>query len=351
MNPAMSGHSIERLTGGCSMARLVVRAGCLLACGLLLLGALTAQQPGGRSPTTSTLATKQNVNTGPADTKQSDAKASASQAITPPGKSTNSAKATDAAQSAADVASESLAPVVYRDDQLPGPHGYQYTFLGNAFFVNEQGYLLTVAHVLDNFVEGSQPPYILVSRPNAPPRLLPISVIAKDPAHDVAILRATQNPFATPASYSVAFVALSSGEPIRGEAVLALSRHPKQAQYAQTYDLPREDASPGTVLSFESTQLAKSAPPAEVFLLSHPVVKGQSGSPVMDLQTHAAIGLVEGIWLRATSFSLAPASAKTAGAPGAAIPIQYALALLKENRVSWHAVAPLTSAPPGSSLP
>ena len=239
-----------------------------------------------------------------------------------------------------DQASESLAPVVYKDDQTPGLRGYQYTFLGNAFFVNEEGYLLTVAHVLELFTEGGQPPYILVSRTNAPPRLVQITVVAKDAAHDVAILRANSNPFASAANYSVAFAPLSSGEPVRGESVLALSLHPRQAQYAQTYDLPREDTAPGTVLSFESTQLAKGAPAAEVFLLSHAVVKGQSGSPVMDTQTHTAVGLVEGIWLRGASSSLARAATKTAGAPGAAVPIQYALALLKQNGVAWHSSAP-----------
>jgi hypothetical protein len=260
-----------------------------------------------------------------------------------------SAKPMRTAAAADDSASESLAPVVYKDDQTPGLRGYQYTFLGNAFFINEEGYLLTVAHVVDTFAEGGQPPYILVSRTNAPPRLVQITVIAKDAAHDVAVLRANSNPFASAAHYSVAFVPLSSAQPLRGESVLALSLHPKQAQYAQTYDLPREDSAPGTVLSFESTQLAKSAPPAEVFLLSHAVVKGQSGSPVMDLQTHAAIGLVEGIWLRGSSSSLVHAATKNAGSPGAAVPIQYALTLLKQNSVNWHAAPALEAAPTTSS--
>lgn len=260
-----------------------------------------------------------------------------------------SANPTSAAAATDDSASEALAPVVYRDDQTAGLRGYQYTFLGNAFFINEEGYLLTVAHVLDTFAEGGQPPYILMSRTNAPPRLVQVTIIAKDAAHDVAILRADSNPFSAATHYSVAFVALSSEPPVRGESVLALSLHPKQVQYAQTYDLPREDSSPGTVLSFESTQLAKSAAPAEVFLLSHAVVKGQSGSPVMDLQTHAAIGLVEGIWLRGTSASLTRAATKNAGSPGAAVPIQYALTLLKQNSVNWHAAAPFAASPAGSS--
>ena len=100
-----------------------------------------------------------------------------------------------------DSATSALCPVVYPDDQRPESRGYHYTFFGNAFFINDQGYLLTVAHVLDTFRDGGQP-YVLVRHPDAPPRLLRVHVIAKDLQHDVAVLRATPNPFAD--KYSVA---------------------------------------------------------------------------------------------------------------------------------------------------
>ena len=120
--------------------------------------------------------------------------------------------------------------------------------------------------------------------------------------------------------------------------VLALSLHPQRLQNAYSFDATREDSSPGTVLSYESTQLEKSAPAADVFLLSHPVVKGQSGSPVLAVDSNAVVGLVEGLWLRGTPVSIAKSSAQTGATPGAAIPIQYALALLKEHNVSWRGV-------------
>jgi len=232
-----------------------------------------------------------------------------------------------------DSAIASVCPVVYPDDQSPAAHGYHYTFFGNAFFINDQGYLLTVAHVLETFRDGGQP-YILVNRPNSPPKLLQVTIIAKDPAHDVAILRATPNPFA--GKYQVTSLSLASEPAIKGQSVLALSLHPQRLQNAYSFDSTREDSSPGTVLSFESTQLEKSAPAADVFLLSHPVVKGQSGSPVLAADSHAVVGLVEGLWLRGTSVSLAKSSALPTGTPGAAIPIQYALALLKDQNIAWH---------------
>ena len=241
----------------------------------------------------------------------------------------------------------SVCPVVYPDDQSPAAHGYHYTFFGNAFFINDEGYLLTVAHVLETFRDGGQP-YILVNRPNSPPKLLQVTVIAKDTAHDVAILRTTTNPFT--GKYSVTFLPLAAEPALRGQSVLALSLHPQKLQNAYSFESTREDSSPGIVLSFESTQLEKSAPAADVFLLSHPVVKGQSGSPVLATDSHAVVGLVEGLWLRGTSASIAKSSALPTGTPGAAIPIQYALALLKEHNIAWRSTPISTpSAAPSSS--
>jgi S1-C subfamily serine protease len=232
-----------------------------------------------------------------------------------------------------DSAIASVCPVVYPDDQSPASRGYHYTFFGNAFFINDEGYLLTVAHVLETFRDGGQP-YILVNRPDSPPKLLQVTVIAKDPQHDVAILRATPNPFVS--KYSVAFLPLATDAAVRGQSVLALSLHPLRLQDAHSFELQREDSSPGTVLSYESTQLEKSAPAVDVFLLSHPVVKGQSGSPVLATDSHAVVGLVEGLWLRGTPLSVAKSSALPTGTPGAAIPIRYAIALLEQHGIAWH---------------
>jgi hypothetical protein len=248
------------------------------------------------------------------------------------------------ANSVDDTTTGALCPIVYPDDPSPTSRGYHYTFFGNAFFISDEGYLLTVAHVLETFRDGGQV-YILVNRPNAPPKLLQVSVIAKDLEHDVAILRATPNPFA--GGYRVAFLPLANGPIVRGQSVLALSLHPRRVQDAHSFESQREDSSPGTVLSFESTQLEKSAPAANVFLLSHPVVKGQSGSPVLDADSRAVVGLVEGLWLRGTPVALTKSGARTSATPGAAIPIQYALSLLKEHNISWRSMATSpTSAPP-----
>ena len=229
-----------------------------------------------------------------------------------------------------------ICPVVYRLDETPSPHGYRYAFFGNAFFINEQGYLLTDAHVLETFRDGGQP-YLIVRRPNAPPRLLQATIVATDPQHDVAILRVTPNPFA--GNFRVAFLALATDPAAPGQSVIALSLHPNHLQDAQSLEAPREDRSPGQVLSYESTQLEKSAPAAKVFLLSHPVTRGQSGSPVLTSDSRAVVGIIEGRWLRSVSAAAANSPNQAASIPGAATPIEYAIALLQRQTIPWHAAA------------
>lgn len=224
-----------------------------------------------------------------------------------------------------------VCPVVYRLDESPAAHGYHYTFFGNAFFINDQGYLLTVAHVLETFKNGGQPS-ILAMRPNGPPQLLALTVVAADAQHDVAILRASPNPFSS--RYRVAFLPLAVGAAIPGQSVVALSLHPGRPQNAQSFQLPIEDRSAGTVLSMEQTQLAESAPVAQVFLLSHPVALGQSGSPVLAADSKAVLGLIEGRWVR--GHSLGTVRGVASEPPGAAIPISYAVSLLTQNGVAYH---------------
>lgn len=239
--------------------------------------------------------------------------------------------------------SSAVCPIVYQLDRSPSSRGYHYSFFGNGFFINEEGYLLTAAHVLETFRDGGQP-YILVSRPNSPPRILRATVIAADAEHDVAILRANSNPFAS--NYKVTFLPLSNEPASPGQPVLALSLHPPKQQNAHTFEVPREDRFSGEVLSYESTQLEKSAPAAEVFLLSHPVNLGQSGSPVLSQSSRAVVGLVEGRWLRSSGVSIAKSSAASISTPGAAVPIRYAIALLQRKSIVWHVPQPAQSASP-----
>src|SRR5271156_3584979 len=155
--------------------------------------------------------------------------------------------ADDAALSAA------VCPIVYPVDQSPSARGYHYLFYGNGFFVNEQGYLLTAAHVLSQ-LRGGQP-YLLLRQTSGPPRFVPAMLVAVDRDHDVAILRATPNPFE--AKYQVGFLPLSENWPVQGSAVLAASVHPLKPLDAYTLDPTVDDRSSGEVSDFQFSQLSK----------------------------------------------------------------------------------------------
>ena len=232
-----------------------------------------------------------------------------------------------------------ICPLVYPLDESSGARGVHYTFYGNAFFIDEQGYLLTAAHVLSDFRDGGQP-HILLRRPEAPPRVIKVEVVATDTQHDIAILRAVPNPFAAQGQrfegeYAIAFLLLGTEKPVPGAEVLAAALRPSRLQDPHSFDAPREERSPAEVLQYTTTQLQKGQADGEVFLFDHEVNRGQSGAPVLTRDAQAVLGIVEGQWLRGVSLRNRE-SGKSASNIGAAIPITYALPLLDAKHVPWH---------------
>jgi Trypsin-like peptidase domain len=235
-----------------------------------------------------------------------------------------------------DPLAAAICPIVYSLDESSSDRGYHYIFYGNAFFVNNDGYLLTAAHVLSEFRDGGQP-QILLRLPEAPPRLLKVEVVGVDALHDVAILRAEPNPFT--GKYKVAFLPLASERPARGESVVAAALRPSHLRDPHTFDEPRQERSPGEVLEYLSTPLDKGAGKSELLLFSHEVLRGQSGAPVISGDLQQVVGIVEGRWLHPGPASGTDNVARTAPTMGAAVPISYAIALLEEKHVVWHGPA------------
>ena len=250
--------------------------------------------------------------------------------------------------------SRAVCEIVYQvDDGVPGPRGLRYLFFGNGFFINNEGYLLTAAHVLSQ-LHGGQP-YLLIHDADGQPRFVRADVVALDPDHEVAILLATPNPFASNSSLSS--LALSPEPPAPGDMVHAASLSPSKPLDAYSLDPVNEEHSPGPVLRFEFSQIDKGAPQSQLFLFNHGIRPGQSGSPVIDDRSHGAAGIVEGEWLRDDSYWLAAlkndppsVAAETSedkavnALPGAVVPIHYAIALLQKRGIVWRpsgAVPPL----------
>jgi S1-C subfamily serine protease len=227
-----------------------------------------------------------------------------------------------AAADSADLAG-GICPVVYALDESPGDRGYQFSFHGNAFFVNRDGYLLTAAHVLHTFRNGGQPSILVGSR-EAPPRMVKIEIVTEDRAHDVAVLRATPNPFR--GSYRVQVLALAGGGPAKEQDILVAALRPSRRR-PHTFEAELQDRTEARVVEFVSSELEKGLGDTELFLFDREVILGQSGAPVLSGDRHSVVGFIEGQWLHPV--------AGTASV-GAAVPIRYALAVLREKEIAWE---------------
>jgi hypothetical protein len=241
------------------------------------------------------------------------------------------ASADDAALSSA------VCPIVYPVDQSPSTKGYQYIFFGNAFFINNQGYLITAAHVLSAFRNGGGQPHILVARLMAPPQLLKAELIAVDWEHDVAVLRATPNPF--DGKFNVSFLALTAARPLPGVSLLAVALRPSRIRNPHTFEMPVKESFAARVLNYQFTQEEKGAGDTELFLFSHEVLLGQSGAPVLSAESREVVGFVDGRWLHPSAVAAGTPDEPLTPTLGAAVRIHYAIALLQEKSIAWQTAA------------
>ena len=244
--------------------------------------------------------------------------------------------------------SAAICSIVYPVDQVPSDRGYHYLFYGNGFFINEQGYLVTAAHVLSQ-IRGGQP-YVLLNAPAGPPRFVRATLVAVDGDHDVAVLRATPNPFE--AGYKVGFLPLASAWLAPGRTVLTASLHPVNPLHAYTSDAFLDDRSAGEVFDYRFSQLYKGRSETELYLFTPQVRRGQSGSPVVTPDSQEVVGIVEGQWLRSTVVQLATADDSGTPGVGAAVPVHYVIALLLERGIAWHSapgIVKTPAAPPPTS--
>jgi hypothetical protein len=237
------------------------------------------------------------------------------------------APATETRDSATALA---ICPIVYPVDETPSTHGYQYAFYGNAFFINRDGYLLTAAHVLHSFRNGGEP-HILVQRADAPPQMIKVELIVEDREHDVAVLRATPNPFGK--MYRVSVLAPEAASVERGESIVVAALRPKRRQ-PRSFETELQDRSAAQVIDFQSSQLEKGMGDTDLVLFNHEVILGQSGAPVLSANSGEVVGFIEGQWLRPAA-GLAAEMRQGTASVGAAVPIRYAIAVLRGKGIPW----------------
>ena len=229
--------------------------------------------------------------------------------------------------------SAAICSIVYPVDQVPSQRGYRYLFYGNGFFINDQGYFITAAHVLGPLHGG--PPFILLRQIAGPPQFVRATLVAMDRDHDVALLRATPNPFAGKA-YRVGTLAPDAAAVSRGEAIVVAALRPKRRQ-PHSFETELEDRSASSVIDFQNSVLEKGLGETELVLFNHEVILGQSGAPVLAAGSGEVVAFIEGQWLRPAAGLVAEMQhGQDAHSVGAAVPIRYAVAALREKGITWE---------------
>ncbi len=192
---------------------------------------------------------------------------------------------------------------------------------GTGFFVNEEGYLLTNAHVIDDARRclATSPEGRILAKLASPAGsaapAVSCDVVGVDEAHDIAVLKTERRPTEVLGTANILFAVLDSEE-VQAGALIALTGHPTFAWQPVTKT--------GQVLRRESVRLAEnSSESTEALAINIPPQVGNSGSPVY-LPTGGVVAIVE---------RRDPADASNT----LAVSIRHAIDLLSRLGVKWHA--------------
>jgi S1-C subfamily serine protease len=197
----------------------------------------------------------------------------------------------------------------------PGAGDKNAACAATGFLVNEDGVILTNAHVVEDARRclAASPGAKIVAKFAAPDaraaNAVSCDVVAVDELHDLALLRPER-----PLDEGRASVWLDPASPAEGSAV-AVTGHPAFVWQPATLK--------GKVIGKTSLALSdRGAEKTEVFILDIPLQRGASGSPV-----YFESGAVVGVITRQN-----PARP----AETVAVPIGFAIELLDRSRVQWR---------------
>ena len=140
-------------------------------------------------------------------------------------------------------------------------------------------------------------------------------------------------------NYRVAFLALGKGEAIAtGQSIIVAALRPSRRR-PRTFEIELQDRSEAHVVGYESSQLDKGLGETHLLLFNYEVTPGQSGAPVLSSDGHEVVRFIEGQWLH-PAVSLAATMEAAETSLGVAVPIHYAIALLREKGIPWRAASP-----------
>lgn len=201
----------------------------------------------------------------------------------------------------------------------PGQQGTNRECAATGFLVNEEGYILTNAHVVEDArrcLAGSPGTKIVakLARPGArTATAVSCDLVGLDDVRDLAALR-TERPL--PAEGQSSFVQLNPAAEVAEGTSVAVTGHPAFAW--------RPTTQKGKVIRRGTLELSeRSAEKSEVIILDIPLGRGASGSPVY-LESGRVVGIVE-------------RQNPSRPSETVAVPIRYAVELLDRLRVRWQA--------------
>lgn len=191
------------------------------------------------------------------------------------------------------------------------------------FFVNEEGYLVTNAHVVKDLqqclakVPGTKILAKFRAADSAFAEALPCDLVGLDDGHDVAVLKA-DFPLRTGPLPTGSYALLGPDDATERTPVV-VSGHPGFSWQPVTQS--------GQVIGRESLRLGKGDPePTEVFELNISLQPGNSGSPVYHWNGKGVIAVVVSKHASLPSLTLA-------------VSIRHAIDLLNRYKVKWCASA------------
>ncbi len=192
---------------------------------------------------------------------------------------------------------------------------------GTGFFVNEEGFILTNAHVFEEaqrcLVRAPGAKILAkLSKPGArTATAVSCDLVGLDDLHDLAVIKVERSPLADSAGEQPPFLLLDTSELPLGTHV-AVSGHPLFAWVPVTQS--------GEIIGRESLRVSDTnLDPTEVLVLNIPLRPGNSGSPVYLAEANSVVGIVE------QQEPLHPSQT-------VAVPVHYAIELLNRHSVRWH---------------
>lgn len=210
----------------------------------------------------------------------------------------------------------------------PAAQGQNNDCSATGFMINEDGYILTNAHVVEKSREClAQSPQAKLVAILADPAVagrstertapaLACDVVGVDDVHDLAVLKPERLPPNNGAGRAVPYVLLGTSQVSMGAAV-KVTGHPVSAWDALTQS--------GKIIGRKTLPLfERGDEPGEMIVVDIPLKHGSSGSPVYLESGGAVVGVVERQNTWDTFQTLA-------------VPIRYATELLNRLGVQWHA--------------